>query len=69
MIEDIKLTKEAKERINGSGLFFFRSDVPDTLKLKILDWVDSLHPWEKTLLEILIQEGKDNTMFDMQEDI
>lgn len=61
------ITHEQKLRINGSGLFFFMSDTPDTLKLSIMGWMDSLNDLQKVYLEILIQEGKDDAIFDSKD--
>lgn len=49
-------TKTNEERINGSGLFFFKSSLSIDKKIEILDWVDSLTEKQRDFIDTLRSE-------------
>lgn len=61
-------TKEELYKINGSGLFFFKSDISDNKKLAIVDWYNSLAPREKDYVDLLRTESSTEEHFFNQGD-
>lgn len=62
------MTKEDLLRINGSGLFFFKSNLSDEKKLSILNWYQSLPECYKEYVDILRKESSDEEQFFHQEE-
>lgn len=54
---------ESNKEVDGSGLFFFRSDVPEDKQLAIVRWYNQLQHNEKEYVDILIREAKDDAEF------
>jgi hypothetical protein len=57
------LNKIENYRINGSGLFFFNSNLSDDKKLEILNWHDSLSAMQKEYVSLIRQEAIDESIF------
>ena len=49
---------EERELVDGCGLFFFDSSLPDDLKIKIAKWYKGLSKEEQTFIDIVRIEGK-----------
>lgn len=58
-----KPEKEKVFRINGSGLFFFLSNLTTDEKIEILDWYEGLSEKEKGYVETLRSEQHDETEY------
>ena len=52
-----------KSLIYGSGLFFFKSTIPDNKKLEIIKWFDSLPEEHKEFIDTLISEAVEENEF------
>lgn len=61
------ITELEKKIINGSGLFFFKSELSGKKQLEILKWYRRIHQFERDYVDILIQEGKDDAEFFAQD--
>lgn len=59
---------EDLKRINGSGLFFFKSDLEDEEKLEILNWHSKLPENEKRYVRLLRSEVSQEAEFFAQGD-
>jgi len=57
-----------QERINESGLFFFKSDLTEDRKIEILNFYHWLSKEQKDMVNDLIREGKDEVEFFNQSD-
>ena len=55
------------ELINGSGLFFWNSDLDEDTKLKIVIWYKSLSAENKKYVDILRSEARDDENFSCNE--
>ena len=49
---------EERELIDGCGLFFYKSLLPEDLKIKIANWYKGLSKEEQNCIEIVREEGK-----------
>jgi len=49
-------------RINSSGLFNYKSNIDEKLKIEILDWYDSLPPRYRSFVMILRSEAADDML-------
>lgn len=62
------MKEKEKEKIHGSGLFFFNSNLNDSEKLKLVDWYKGLNEEDRKNVDILRNEASDETEFFSQED-
>lgn len=53
------VSREDKLLIDGSGLFFFKSRLPDDEKLEIVNWYKSLPPAHREFVDIIRGEAID----------
>ena len=60
MEKTIAMTQDEKIAVNGSGLFYWNSDLKDAKKLEILKWYNSLKPFEKQYIDMLRDEASDS---------
>jgi len=51
--------KSDNEIINNSGLFFFKTQLDDNIKLEIANWYNNLSENEKKFIDIIINEASD----------
>ena len=49
---------EERELVDGCGLFFYKSLVPEDLKIKITKWYKGLSKEEQNFIDIVREEGK-----------
>ena len=64
-----KLTENNNhELINGSGLFFFKSDLDESTKLKIVEWYNKLPENERNYVDLLRSEASDEQYFNSNGD-
>ena len=54
--------------INGSELFFFKSDLDESTKLKIVEWYNKLPEDERNYVDILRRESSDEQYFNSNGD-
>jgi len=52
-----------QERINGSGLFFFMSNLSEARQIEILDFYESLSILERQMINDLRHEASSETEF------
>ena len=55
------------EKINGSGLFFWKSNIKDEKKIEIIKWYDNLSDIEKKYIDILMNESYEDAIYDCNE--
>ena len=61
------ISKKDKYLINGSGLFFFNTQLDDETKLKIVNWYNNLSETDKKYVNILRDESSDESSYFSQE--
>ena len=49
---------EERELVDGCGLFFYKSLLPEDLKIKIANWYKGLSKEEQNFIDIVREEGK-----------
>ena len=49
---------EERELVEGCGLFFYKSLLPEDLKIKIANWYRGLSKEEQNFIDIVREEGK-----------
>lgn len=59
---------EEQLKINGSGLFFFKSDLLDSEQLQIFDWYNALPANQKIFVDHLRNEASVEAEFFAQQD-
>ena len=64
----MELTHEQELEINGSGLFFFQTDLEANKQLEILNWHNSLTKQQKEFVRILRHEASEEAEFFAQGD-
>lgn len=57
-----------KQRVDGSGFFFFKSELTEDQQIEILNWVESLSTQYRDFLDRLIHESIMHTEFFSQSD-
>lgn len=57
------LSKKEKKLINGSGLFFFKTDVDEITQLEIVKWYKNLSENDRYYVDTLINEAKSEADF------
>jgi len=63
MKSKMELTKEDMYLINGSGLFFFKSNLDGPTQLKIVKWYNNLSDEDRKYVDLLRSEASDNADF------
>lgn len=61
----MKLSREEKDRlVNGSGLFFWNSNVTLDKKVEIVNWYNEQNKEVKEMIDILKSEASDDASFE-----
>jgi len=54
------MTKEEQKAIDGSGLFYFNTELTNEKQLEILKWYRGLHQFERDYIDTLRNEERDS---------